>query len=344
MSKIDDVAKLANVSKGTVSNVFSRKRPISAAVAERVLEASKQLNYIPNHIARSLATKQTMTIGLHIPFVNHIFFNSFQTHIISGITSHAATRNYRILLDTISQQDLDLPNHSSLPMDGAVIIDPTKEDERIKLLHGVNMPFVVIGKPSNSDIEEFTYVDNDNVQIGYDTCKYLIEKGHKHIMFLNAPEAMTVSVDRKKGFEKAFEEHHVEQQSYFHHFKPSLKQESVDFGYNKTLEMLGDLQLKVTAIIADDDQLAMGVLRALSALKLAVPEEMSLIVISGDPSIAQKTEPLLTTMDLRPFYLGEMAVNMLFRKLNIAKGTVSNETIVQASIIEKGSCRSIIAN
>jgi DNA-binding LacI/PurR family transcriptional regulator len=64
MAKIDDVAHRAGVSKGTVSNVFSQKRPASKQVTERVMNAARELNYVPNHIARSLVTKKTMAIGL----------------------------------------------------------------------------------------------------------------------------------------------------------------------------------------------------------------------------------------------------------------------------------------
>ena len=66
MATIDDVAKRAGVSKGTVSSVFS-KRPISQQVTERVLEVAQELGYFPNHLARSLAIKRTMSIGLKIP-------------------------------------------------------------------------------------------------------------------------------------------------------------------------------------------------------------------------------------------------------------------------------------
>jgi DNA-binding LacI/PurR family transcriptional regulator len=339
MSKIDDVAKLAKVSKGTVSNVFSRKRPISEGVRRRVLEASKELNYIPNSIARSLVTKQMMTIGLNIPFAKNMFFNSFQNHLINGVVYEASTNNYRILLDTFSQEEVELPYLSSFPIDGAIIIDPKKEDSRIEFLHQVNMPFVVIGKPSNSNIKDIAYVDNNNEQVGYDTCKYLIEKGHQHIMFLNAPEVMTVSLDRKKGYEQALLDYQIEYQEYFHQFKKDIKTAASDFGYEATLGILGDQKNKVTAIIADEDKVAIGVLRALSALNLSVPEDVSVIVISGDPSMTHQTEPPLNTVDLRASLLGSSAVSMLLNKLRDKTG--DSLTIVDAKIIERGSCISI---
>lgn len=95
----------------------------------------------------------------------------------------------------------------------------------------------------------------------------------------------------------------------------------------------------MSAIIADDESLAMGVLRALTVLKLCVPEDLSLIVISGDPSLAQKTEPLLTTVDLRASRLGEAAVDTLFKKMKIVPGDTEWNGMIHAKIIEKNSCR-----
>jgi DNA-binding LacI/PurR family transcriptional regulator len=342
MSKIDDVAKLAKVSKGTVSNVFSRKRPISEAVRTRVLEASKELKYIPNHIARSLVTKQTMTIGLNMPFAKNIFFNSFQSQLINGVISEASSKNYRILIDTIVQEDVELPYISSFPIDGAIIINPKNEDDRIEFLHEVNMPFVVIGTPSNANITDISYTDNNNEQIGYDACEYLLTKGHENIIFLNAPEVMTVSLDRKKGFERAFSDHGITLQPYSHHFKQSQRIDSADFGYESTLNIMGEHKKPVTAIIADEDKVAMGVLRALTALNLNVPGDVSVIVISGDTTTAHQTDPPLTTMDLRASLLGSSAVNMLLNKLGIVEGDPQFRTIIEAQIIERGSCKDCV--
>lgn len=336
MAKIDDVARLARVSKGTVSNVFSRKRPISEDVRRRVLEASKQLNYVPNAIARSLVTKQTMTIGLNIPFGHNMFFNSFQIRLMNGVVHEASKNNYRILLDTFSQEEVDLPYLSSFPIDGAILIDPKQEDHRINNLNQFRLPFVVIGTPSNSQINDLVCVDNDNVKVGYNACRYLIEKGHRRILFLNAPEIMTVSLDRKRGFEQALSDCRIAQDACLHRYKPNVKLPAFDFGYETTLQIFGEQKNAATAIIADEEDVAAGVLRALSALDLRVPQDVSVLVISGDPDAAHRTEPPLTTMDLQASLLGSHAVRIVLDMLNGKE--VPSRTIVKARIIEKGSC------
>ncbi len=85
MAKIDDVAALAGV-----SNVFSKKRPISQEVSARVLAAAKQLNYVPNHVARSLALKKTMIVGLNMPLSGTSGLTGFDRGIVDGVALEGA--------------------------------------------------------------------------------------------------------------------------------------------------------------------------------------------------------------------------------------------------------------
>lgn len=118
MSKIDDVAKLAKVSKGTVSNVYSGKRPTSEDVRRRVFKAARELKYFPNHIARSLVTKETMIIGLKIPFAQDKLMGGLHTKLVNGVIAQAALSNYRVLIDTIPPKGLEVKHLSTDPMDG----------------------------------------------------------------------------------------------------------------------------------------------------------------------------------------------------------------------------------
>lgn len=87
MATINDVAKAAGVSKGTVSSVFSKKRPISRPVTERVLAVAKDLGYYPNHVARSLAIKKTMIAGLKMPISKNSVMSGFEIQMINSMGS-----------------------------------------------------------------------------------------------------------------------------------------------------------------------------------------------------------------------------------------------------------------
>lgn len=85
MVTIKDVAIKAGVSKGTVSSVFTKQRYVSPEVSDRVLKSAKKLNYYPNQIARSLAERRTMTIGIKMPSYTNYKFNYFETKILNGV-------------------------------------------------------------------------------------------------------------------------------------------------------------------------------------------------------------------------------------------------------------------
>ncbi|TVY05683.1 LacI family DNA-binding transcriptional regulator [Paenibacillus cremeus] len=341
MAKIDDVARLARVSKGTVSNVFSQKRPTSDEIRERVMRVSKQLNYVPNHTARSLVTKKTMAIGLTIPY-GSFFFTAFHMQFINGVILEAAYYGYRVLLDIIPSQEVKTPFLTSYPIDGAVVMRPTANDERINQMHLGQIPFVTVGHVMNENIEHFTSVDNDNHQIMYNICEYLISKGHKDIMFLNASELMTVSIDRKASFIHAMKDHGLDVEEHMIHHKPDLdSSEYMDYGYEETILILGKQKKKVTAIIADDERTAFSVLKALKDLNLSVPGDVSLFVVCGDHSMMVQSNPALTSMDLQPSELGAQSVRLLMHQLGVLQGDFSGNIIVEGKIIERNSVSTI---
>ncbi|MBW7452604.1 LacI family DNA-binding transcriptional regulator [Paenibacillus sepulcri] len=341
MAKIDDVARLAGVSKGTVSNVFSQKRPTSEKVTDKVLEASRELNYVPNHIARSLVTKKTMAIGLTIPHGN-FFFNTFHNQFINGVILEASHYGYRVLLDMVPVEKVKTPSLASYPIDGAIVLGPTEEDERINLLHLNQIPFVTIGKIFNANVKDASTVNNDNFQIIRDICSYLIDKGHRSMMFLNANELMTVAIERREAFIEVLTNHQIDLQEHMIHYKPALTSSKyMNYGYDETVHVLSELKERVTAIIADDDRTAFSVMNAIKDLGLSVPEDLSLFVICGDLSMMHKATPSLTGMDLQSSELGVHSVRLLMHKLGILDGDFPEHMIISSKIIEGDSCSSL---
>jgi len=341
MAKIDDVARLAGVSKGTVSNVFSQKRPTSKIVREKVLRISKDLNYVPNHIARSLVTKKTMAIGLTIPHGN-FFFSVFHNQFINGVILEASTFGYRVLLDMIATEEVKMPSLASYPIDGAIVLGPTEEDIRISLLDQNQIPFVTVGKIINEGLQDVSTVNNDNEQIIRDICHYLIGLGHRNIMFMNAGEKMTVSIERTEEFVRVLNEHNIDIGEHMIHYKPDIhSDEYIKYGYDETIDVIGSQKKNVTAIIADDDRTALCVMNAVQDMGLNVPGDLSLFVICGDLSMMHQVTPSLTGMDLQPSELGVQSVRLLMHKLGVLEGEYEDNWIVNSSIIERNSCSPI---
>lgn len=333
MATIDDVAKMAGVSKGTVSSVFSKKRPISQPVTERVLKVAQELGYFPNHLARSLAIKKTMSIGLKIPLPPDGTMTAFDTQLINGVIKECTKQSYRVVLDTLPEQE-DPTLHSQDPVDGVILLNPRKNDLRIKRYRKMGTPLVLVGRPDPHD-ESISYVDNNNTEAAYEVGDYLLRNGHKSILFLNAARDMTVAHDRKHGFSKAFSLHGLTlQEEYVMYSAHKLHANGTEYGYKSILDTLG--KWSYTAVITDTDRVALGVLRAARELDIQVPEDLSVIALSNDAILAQDMNPKLTSVELSAEKLGAEASKLLIEK--ISDISVHRQVIVPAQLVVRESC------
>jgi DNA-binding LacI/PurR family transcriptional regulator len=336
LATIEDVAKAAGVSKSTVSNVFSKKLPISKQVTERVLAAAKELNYRPNYWARSLVHKSTKIIGLKIRGES-FKFSQFHLSLLNGVLRVCYDHGYRLLVNTLPPSYLNqVELISSDPVDGEILLDPEIEDPRIEecLRHAV--PVVLIGRPDKAYESKVSYVDNDNMNAAKQVVHHLLSLGHRDILFLNAPASRTVTEDREYGFHQAFREAGLEPLKNRVVYKPDPNTSSVSFGYETALSMLRS-EPNITAIVADSDKMALGVYQAAQLLKLRIPEDLSVFAFSEDSVFSQEFTPPLTGMRLHPERLGEEAAKLLIGQL-LEKSDVSKRTLIATEPVYRGSC------
>ncbi|MGM0838464.1 MAG: LacI family DNA-binding transcriptional regulator [Bacillota bacterium] len=339
MVTIDDVAKRAGVSKSTVSNVFSKKRPISTDVTERVINVAKELKYVPNHVARSLAMKKTMIIGLKMQSHEDYELSSFETKVIQGVVKKCSEHGYRLLLDRI-YEDEDSLQYSKDPVDGVILLNPRDEDPRMQQYQNFNTPFVLIGRPNKEDMET-KYVDNNNVDIVREVGEFLIGNGHQHILFLNAALGMTVAEDRKEGLRQAFENYNLEfiEDNVLYNNSTKYKHAS-EYGYKSLLEVYKEK--KYTAIIADTDRVALGVMRSARELGINIPNDFSLVALSNNETLALETTPNLTCVELFPEKLGEEAAEILINTLK--DNLAPRKKMIPAKLVIRDSCKNITEN
>lgn len=334
MANIDDVAREAGVSKSTVSNVFSKKRPISKEVTERVLAAAKKLNYKPNFWAKSLATKETRIIGLSMPG-EHVKFSQFHLSLLNGVLKECYERGYRLLVNTLSAvYQKQLPYMASDPVMGEILLDPRGEDERIKERIQQRIPIVVIGKPPKRFEAQITYVDNDNVGAVISVTERLLDLGHRKILFLNAPKERTVAVDREEGFRLALERSGLR-------FDPRLmqnkeeKESSLDYGLERMLRLFRQ-NPEITAVITDTERIAAGVYRAIQQLGLRIPQDISVLSFGDDVYLATELNPPLSTLRLNGELLGIEAAKHLLEQIP-GETKIAKRIFVPTEWVERGS-------
>jgi DNA-binding LacI/PurR family transcriptional regulator len=342
LATIDDVAKSAGVSKSTVSNVFSKKRPISKMVTESVLAAARELNYKPNYWARSLANKETRIIGLCMEGEN-VKFGQFNLALLNGVLEQCYAHGYRLLINTVAKEFADkLENWSSDPVDGEILIDPTVNDTRIEERIANQLPLVVIGRPPEPYESRISYVDNDNVGAGTRVAEYLLSLGHRKIMFLNAPKHRTVALDREAGFRKAFELAGIPIESKLLLNKDDHPNSALQYSHKMTKQMILS-NPEITAIVVDTDKMALGVYLAAKELNLNIPEDLSVIAFSVENGNSVDFQPPLSNVKLNGELLGSEAAKLLLHQC-VDHSPMVKRIMIPSELIPRESCAKVVIN
>ncbi|MFD1676309.1 LacI family DNA-binding transcriptional regulator [Alicyclobacillus fodiniaquatilis] len=336
MATVDDVAKRAGVSKGTVSNVFSRKRRVSADVAERVMAAASELNFKPNYWARTLTTKETRIIGLNMPG-ERMKFSQFHLSLLNGALGVCFDQGYRLLVNTLLTEYAQRVEFlASDPTDGEIILDPGMDDKRLMERMTNGTPLVVVGRPQDDYIHQISYVDNDNIGVARSVIAYLLDSGHQNILFLNTNEARTVAKDRARGYEIAHQRANVEMRPELLLYKEDTLT-SMEFGYTKAKQMLADYP-GITAIATDTDKMALGVYQAVREMGLDIPEDVSVFAFSDDSVFASEFNPPLSGVRLNAEQLGQEAAKLLIEQLQDNTLPITSK-IIPSELVIRASCK-----
>jgi len=325
---IKDVAKLAKVSPSTVSRVIADNPKISDGTKQIVYKAMEELNYHPNAIARSLANKSTMTLGLILPNTSEdLFDNPFFIQAMRGISVYAQKKGYYIMYaysdNETEEVDFIKKYINSKWVDGIILLTARENDQCISYLQKVKHPFVVIGRPEDAD--DILWVDNDNLSAMYNVVCKLIEKGHKKIAFIGGSFNLNVTKDRLEGYKKALIEN-----------KLSLDNNIIletDFSEFKGYEAMNNIiKYNIDAVVTTDDLIAFGALKALKEKGL---EDVAVVGFNNTP-LAEYQTPKLSSVDINAEELGYHAAKLLIDSLE-GNESDKNYYIVDTRFIERDS-------
>lgn len=329
---LEDIARLAGVSRSTVSRVVNEHPHVRGEVRERVWEVIQRTGYHPNAAARTLASQRSWMIGLVLPrSVSSFFTDPFFPHLVQGIAHACNQHDYTLslfLFGTKDDEDKIFPRISRRGlMDGIILQAGQLGDKLIDRLLSSNMPFVVAGRPFHSD--GVSYVDVDNVRASHRATEHLIQHGYRRIATIAGPDNSTVSVDRREGYLRALMEHGW------------LVDESLivegDFteasGY-RAMQAL--LPARPDAVFAASDVMAIGAMRAVHQAGLAVPDDIAFVGFDDLPPAAHGT-PQLTTVRQPVHKFGVKAVETLIDL--IEQGTQPARCIIMdTELIVRESC------
>ncbi|MBD7912198.1 MULTISPECIES: LacI family DNA-binding transcriptional regulator [Clostridium] len=329
---IKDVAKEAGVATSTVSRVLSNSDRISDDTKERVNEAIKKLNYIPNAMARGLANNRTNILAVVVPQgAENLFENQFFIQAMKGISIYAEQRNYYIMYafqeDNSTDENWIRRFTDSKLVDGICLLRVSEHDKYVDYLKEIDFPFVIIGRPEEAD--EVLWVDNDNFKAMYDLVNLLLDRGHKDIAFIGAQKSLNVSIDRLRGYEEALSSRGLK-------INNNLIYVGKEFN-----EKCGELAIETfmkkelpTAIVATDDMIAFGVQNQLKKCNL---EDISVVGFNNVP-LSVHRNPSLASVDINSEKLGYYATKLLINKI-IKEDISKNYYIIDTKLVERESLK-----
>lgn len=329
------IAEAAGVSRTTVSFVLNDVPgiAISPETRQRILEAARSLNYIPDSAARSLASRRAGAVALVLRQSPHqVVSDAFLAPVLQGVADAVREHGYHVLIEPLDPENLtssygDLVR--SRRADGILLSGPRNDDKELLQLHAMGVPVVLMGQIPGTGIP---FVDVDNVSGALVAVNHLIEQGHQRIACItNAPLAYTASYYRLIGYRQALEQADIS-------YDPSLVREggfTAESGEQAMRDILAHNN-SPTAVFVASDVVALGALGAIQKAGIRVPQEMALVGFDDIP-LAQYVDPPLTTVRLPAYGLGWGAGDMLTRILEAVDEPFPTEVLLDTELVIRGS-------
>ena len=302
MVKISDVAALAGVSASAVSRVLSGDTTlrVSDETRGRVLEAARQLDYVPNHAGRALRTSRSATFALVVPDVTSAVF----AELAAGAEREAASRGLAVVLgraERVGDGDDWLRRMVGEGRIDGVILQPSDGTEPgdVEALAGVGAPVVVINSVDSGTLDTIVLDDASGIRVAVE---HLRECGHTRIGLVGGLPGSATGRRRDLGFRQAMSNAGLDVN----------EQWMTATGYTGSdgraaIDLLLDRGPLPTALVVANLNAALGVLAAIHALELRVPSDVSIVALH-DVWYADSTWPPITTVRMPLGELGAAAV------------------------------------
>ncbi len=309
MATIKEVARLAGVSVGTVSNVITGTASVAKRRKERVLRAIQELNYHPNYVARSLKLQRTKMLGMIVSDITNPFFSQ----VVRGAEEAALKQGYLLLtFNTDDHEERErqvLSVLRSRRVDGILLVvapSKTKPTHIVETLKA-GIPVVCLDRlPPGIAVDSVTV---DNVAAARECVRHLIAQGNQKIGIITGSLALATAQQRLLGYEKAMHEANLDVDKRWVR-RGDFRSES---GYQLGREILQE-ENRPTALFVSNNLMAYGVLRALDDLGLQCPRDLA-IATFDDPAITQVFRPRLTAVFQPAYSFGYTGAELLIQRI-----------------------------
>ncbi len=313
-----EVARLAGVSVSTVSAAINGTAIVSPRRAQKVREAMDVLDYHPDQVARSLKVGRTEVVGVVMPDIT----NAFYPEVIRGIEDAAGQAGYSVILCNSNEDPAREQRHLSTlfsrRVDGVLIACSDASTAYDSLIRK-RFPIVFFDRlPADTNRGA---VCTDNLDAARSATEHLLQLGHRNIAMITGNLLHSTHRDRLEGFRKAMQERHVAILNEYLR-GGDLQTRS---GYEASLELLR-LPRPPTAIIASNNKMMLGLMRAIGELSLACPAQVSVIGFD-DYAWTEYFTPRLTVVKQKTYDIGCRAMSMLLTQIGSEGGSDQGEVV-----------------
>lgn len=302
--RMKDIAQDLGVSLMTVSKALRNHADIAEETRRRVRQRARELEYEPNLVARSLASRRTWLIGLVIPDMMHSFF----ADIAKGISRRMEPHGYQTLISNSGESaELELQQIKALlarNVDGLIIASaaPTASGPLFQLLSARNVRYVLIDRVVRN--LEANYVGVNDERVGFLATEHLWEQGCRRVAHISGP-AISTGRGRLRGYRRALAAHGLEA-------PPEYVVSGAHTDANGYTAMQGLLQLPAPpdGVFCFNDPVAAGVIKAVLEAGLKVPQDVA-VVGAGNVHYSDLLRVPLSTIDQNSAGIGEAAAELL---------------------------------
>jgi LacI family transcriptional regulator len=330
---IRQIAKLADISRSSVSRVLNDHPNVSPKVREQVQKVIAETGYQPDPIARCLSSRRSRIIGLVVPLaIRSLFDDPFFPRLIQGISQSCTTHDYTLSLFLFHSQEEEEKLSAGISrnqlLDGVIVTATRTGDALIPRLLESRVPLVVQGRHEDPRV---SYVDVDSMTGAATAVTHLLRLGYQRISTITGPLDSTAAQDRRQGYLDALQD------------RGRLVDDALivrgDFtqagGYEAMLRLLPH---QPDAVFVASDTMAMGALQAIRGAGLTVPDDIALVSFDDLPQ-ATMVDPPLTTVRQPIQRMGTLAVEMLIDGLENG-AEPPRRTVLPTEFVIRGSCGS----
>lgn len=323
---LKNIAEKANVSIATVSRVLNGNENVNENIKNKI----NQIIKLDGYYKKRKADKKI--ISVIIPDITNPFF----ANIIKGIEITANLYGYHIILSQYRENSDILDKYfdeiSAIGISGYIIIPSIGDTEYFKnIINKSTVPIIFLDR--RVDMDNVNYVGSNNEEGAYNATKYLIDLGHKKIIYMAGPKNISTEKERFSGFIMALNENDID-------FDMKKYYKTANFNFNESYKQMKEIiksKLEYTAIFSACDIMCFGIKKAIEESGMSIPEDVSLI---GYDDIPFSSIIGLTTVSSQVYEMGKNAVLSI---LNIIKQrTKENINIVlRPNIVIRNSCKKI---